>query len=374
MSAVTSIKNYYINIAPDKKYTIAFGENAHLAINKNDIGQATRALIITNTTIESACADALAKFSGHLELTVHMLVMEDGETAKTLDTVSTIIDACIAYDLGRKDVIIAFGGGVIGDMAGFAAAVYLRGISFIQVPTSLLAQVDAAIGGKTGVNHSQGKNLIGSFYQPVKTVVDPTRLKSLNKEQMKEGLAEIIKYGVIMDKPLFWYIEQHMDAIRTFSYTDCPDVWNFLIEKSIQNKALVVSQDEKETQYREILNFGHTIAHAIEACSKYSDYSHGEAVATGMIIESLMAVQLRHLSCENYDRIKLLIQSFNFKLTMPKCSITDFSAAIKRDKKIRKGELRFIFPTDIGQTKSINGVGFESVNTAIAAYFGHPLS
>ena len=337
MSVASSCKTYYINLSHDKKYPIVFGENAHLSIDKKDLGEATRALIVTNKTVESACSEGLGKLQDQLDLDVSIFVVDDGETLKSLDTVSLIIDACIDHDLGRKDILIAFGGGVIGDMVGFAASIYLRGIPFIQVPTSLLAQVDAAIGGKTGVNHNEGKNLIGAFYQPIKTIVDPTLLRSLGSDQMKEGLAEIIKYGVIMDKPLFWYIEQHVGAIKTFSYDECPDVWNFLIEKSIQNKALVVSQDEEENQYREILNFGHTIGHAIEAISNYSKVSHGEAVAMGMIVESLMAVDLRHLSDENCDRIRELIESFEFNLSLVPFSEEAFSSALKRDKKVRRG-------------------------------------
>ena len=209
MSVLSSLKTYYINLSHDKKYPIVFGENAYLSIDQKDLGEATKALIVTNRTIKDLCADFFENLTAHLPLDIEFFVIDDGESYKALETVSSIIDACIAHDMGRKDVVLAVGGGVVGDMAGFAASIYLRGVPLIQMPTSLLAQVDAAIGGKTGVNHAHVKNLIGTFYQPVKTIVDPSLLSSLPKPQMKEGLAEVIKYGVIMDKPLFWYIEQY---------------------------------------------------------------------------------------------------------------------------------------------------------------------
>ncbi len=370
MTVASSLKTYYINIAPDKKFPIIFGENAYLSIDQKDLGDATRGLIVTNQTVYHILADFFIKLEDHLSIDIEVFVLEDGESHKSLESVSKILDACIDHDMGRKDVIIAIGGGVVGDMAGFAASIYLRGIGLIQIPTSLLAQVDAAIGGKTGVNHDQGKNLIGTFYQPIKTIIDPVLLTTLSQENMQEGLAEIIKYGVIMDKPLFWYIEQHLVAIKTFSYVDCPDVWHFLIEKSIQNKALVVSQDEKESQFREILNFGHTIAHAIESVFKYSGVSHGQAVAMGMVVESILAFDLRHLSEGNLTRIKSLIESFDYDLTLESIKEDQFIAALKRDKKNRKGNVRFIFPTDIGQTKSISGVTNDAIFSAITDLFG----
>ena len=272
--------------------------------------------------------------------------------------------------MGRKDVLFAFGGGVVGDMAGFAASIYLRGIEFFQVPTTLLAQVDAAIGGKTGINLDSGKNLVGSFYQPKKILIDPTILNSLSKDQMKEGLAEVIKYGVIMDKPLFWYLEEHVNAIKTFSYSDCPDVWHFLIEKSVQNKARVVSQDEKESDYREILNFGHTIGHAIELACSYTGVSHGQAVAQGMIIEALIAFLLKHISKEDYNRIKDLIDQFDYSFTIEKIDSAVFFDALLRDKKVRQGHVRFVVPVGIGSTKTIQDVPQDIITEAFNSFFG----
>ena len=370
MSISSSIKSIYINLAQDKKYPISFGKTPFQSLTRNDIGDATKILVITNQTVLNVCKNYLKDVSESLPCDVFFHVMVDGENFKTLDSFSSIIDDCVNYRLGRKDLIIAFGGGVVGDIAGFAAAAYLRGIRFIQYPTSLLAQVDAAIGGKTGVNHSRGKNLIGAFHQPIKTLVDPSLLSTLPPKEMKEGLAEIIKYGIIQDKPLFWYLEQHADALVSFDYDDCPDIWNHVIQKSIENKAQVVSQDEKESELREILNFGHTIAHAIELTHGYGCVSHGNAVAIGMIIESLMAKKLDMLSVPVYQRMIELIQSFKFPLTVNSMDRDNFFNALKLDKKVRKNQLRFVLPVDIGQTKTISNIDEDVIIDSMNEWFG----
>jgi len=370
MSATSSLKTYYINISSGKKYPIIFGDNAIAGMSSNDISMATKALIVTNTTIAKECEGYIRSVMNAIDLDLDILQLEDGESVKSMDSVMTIVDHCLKHKMGRKDVIFALGGGVVGDMAGFAASIYLRGIPFFQLPTSLLAQVDAAIGGKTGVNHSSGKNLIGTFYQPVKTFIDPTVLASLSKEQMKEGLAEIIKYGVIMDKPLFWYIEEHINAINMFSYKDCTDVWHFLIEKSIQNKAKVVSQDEKESEYREILNYGHTIGHAIELAFSYDRVSHGQAVALGMVVEALIALLLNHISKEDYSRIKKLIDQFDYNFSIENIDSDVFFNALLADKKVRKGNVRFVVPTGIGSTKTIQDVSEDVIREAMSMAFG----
>ena len=370
MVMTRSLKTFYINLSTDKKFPIIFGEGAFSSVNPMDIGDATKAIIVTNSKIREACSELIDSIQSSLDIDVFIYELNDGEQYKQLDTLSEIINVCIQHELGRKDLLIAVGGGVVGDITGFAASVYLRGIPFFQVPTSLLAQVDAAIGGKTGVNHEKGKNLIGSFYQPVKTLIDPSALISLSETQMKEGLAEIIKYGVIADKPLFWYIEQHSDAISTFSFENCPDIWYFLIEKSIHNKALVVSQDEKELRLREILNYGHTIGHAIEAVFDYNQVSHGEAVALGMMVEAVLSNLMNQLSDENLQRIIELIKRFEYRTDIGKIDEQAFFSALQLDKKVRKGEVRFIIPVDIGQTKTVEGVSNDLILQAMRVIFG----
>ena len=368
-----SLKTYFINLT-HKKFPIVFGPQAVGGIQLKSIPNATRALIVTNTTVQQACQACIHAITQQLGLSTEVVVLDDGESFKTLSTVSRIIDACIDHSMSRHDIIIAVGGGVVGDMAGFAAAVYLRGVPFIQVPTSLLGQVDAAIGGKTGVNHAKGKNLIGAFYQPVQTIIDPSLLSTLQPAQMKEGLAEIVKYAVIMDKPLFWYIQQHSNAIQPCTYGSCPDVWHYLIEKSIQNKALVVSQDEKEAALREILNYGHTIGHAIESALGYSAISHGLAVAIGMVVEARLAVKNRHLTVEAYQKIQNLIEELGFECRVPPMSKSLFLSALTRDKKVKKGMIRMVVPTDIGQTKVMTGCSDDAIANAMVECLGEVFS
>lgn len=364
-----ALKSYYINLSKDKKYPIVFGANAAYAITEQDFKGATKCLIVTNKTVETACSQLIQQISNIIPLDIHQLIIPDGEQYKTLETVSEIIDACVYHRLGRKDCLIAIGGGVLGDMVGFAAATYLRGIPFIQVPTSLLAQVDAAIGGKTGVNHPRGKNLIGAFYQPIKTIIDPTVLRTLNAAQMREGLAEIIKYGVIKDKPLFWYIEENQAAISGFRYDTCTDVWHYLIEKSIQNKATIVSADERESELREILNFGHTIGHAFEAIHHYDRISHGDAVALGMIIESRLSNQIQLLSDETMNRIIHIINQFEYTVPHAPTDKRAFFSALSLDKKVRQDLIRFVLPTDIGHTKTISTITNSQISASVNAFY-----
>ena len=199
-----------------------------------------------------------------------------------MNSINAMLQFFLDQTLSREDCIIGLGGGVVGDASGFAASIYLRGIPFIQFPTSLLAQVDASIGGKTGINHKDGKNLIGSFYQPKAIFIDFECLKTLNKRELRCGLAEVIKYGFIKDQSLLEYIEKNHSNIIQPTYQDHKDIWKTLVQKSAAHKVDVVSQDEKESSLREILNFGHTIGHAIESASDYGHISHGEAIAIGM--------------------------------------------------------------------------------------------
>ena len=369
MAKAIACKTYYINIAAHKKYPIVVGVTATL--DTGDLGAAQRVLIVTTPTVLNACDGIIESMKQRWGRLVDVVTIDDSESAKTIDTVQMLITACLEHGLGRHDCLVALGGGVVGDITGFVAAIYLRGIAFFQMPTSLLAQVDAAMGGKTGVNHPRGKNLIGAFHQPKKTVINPQVLATLPPYHMAEGLFEIIKYGIIRDKPLFWYLESHIAAIRSFSYTDCPDVWHVLIEKSIQNKADVVSNDEKEAGDRETLNFGHTIGHALETLGGYGLLSHGRAVAWGMLIEATIALQLRVLPPTEYQRIQALIQAFNTD-PFPPITIdeTAFFNALSVDKKVREGQVRYVVPTGIGHTTIVQDVDRSAVMTAVKTVIG----
>jgi 3-dehydroquinate synthase len=277
------------------------------------------------------------------------LMFEPGESHKNLETVSVLLDRMLALKLERGDCVIAFGGGIVGDVAGFVASIYLRGITFIQMPTTLLAQVDAAIGGKTGVNHRLGKNLIGSFYQPVCVLSDVDMLKTLPKREVLCGLAEVVKYGVIHHPTLFDYLECHANFLSQLDVSERHDVWTYLITESSKEKAFVVSCDEKESGLRETLNFGHTLGHAIESSAEYDNtYLHGEAVAIGMVAATRIAVKMGICSIDVLRRLESLLESLGFPLRIQGLSCDVIMEKLKMDKKVRQSQLRFILPTDIG--------------------------
>ncbi len=274
-------------------------------------------------------------------------ILPAGERYKTLKSIQKIYDAALGKRLERSSTLVALGGGVIGDMTGFAAATWLRGINVVQVPTSLLAMVDAAIGGKTGVNHPQGKNLIGAFHQPRLVLVDPETLVTLPAREFRAGMAEVIKYGVIWDPELFADLEgcDRLDQRRFIS----PDLLAKILQHSCQAKSDVVSQDEKEGGIRAILNYGHTIGHAIESLTHYRTFKHGEAVALGMIAAGQIAVDLDLWSADDMARQQQLIVKAGLPTQLP----VDFPVAkvadlLLTDKKVKDGLVRFILPTKIG--------------------------
>ena len=270
-----------------------------------------------------------------------------GERYKTLKSVQKLYDVALENRLERSSTIIALGGGVIGDMAGFAAATWLRGINVVQVPTSLLAMVDSAIGGKTGVNHPQGKNLIGAFHQPRFVLIDPSVLKTLPPREFRAGMAEVIKYGIIWDVQLFTQLEasKRLDQLR---YLD-EELLQIILSCSCQAKADVVSKDEKEAGLRAILNYGHTIGHAVESLTGYKLVNHGEAVAIGMVAAGQIAVQLKMWKLADAQRQDALIQKAGLPTQLP--SVLDIEAIIdtlQTDKKVKDGKVRFVLPTQIG--------------------------
>ena len=273
-----------------------------------------------------------------------------GERYKTPATVQKIYDAALENRLERSSTLVALGGGVIGDMTGFAAATWLRGINFVQVPTTLLAMVDASIGGKTGVNHPQGKNLIGAFYQPRLVLIDPEVLNTLPAREFRAGMAEVIKYGVIWDAQLFEQMDEskRLDQMRYLN----PDLLSTILSRSCQAKADVVSKDEKEANLRAILNYGHTIGHAVESLTGYRLINHGEGVAIGMVAAGKLAVELQMWQQEDAARQDALIQKAGLPTKLP--AGLDHQAiidALQTDKKVKDGEVRFVLPSQIGLIK-----------------------
>ncbi len=291
-------------------------------------------------------------------------ILPAGERYKTLRSIEKIHQVAYEQRLERSSVMVALGGGVIGDMTGFAASTWLRGIGVVQVPTSLLAMVDASIGGKTGVNHPQGKNLIGAFHQPRLVLIDPTVLKTLPGREFRAGMAEVIKYGVIWDAELFAQLEQ-AKRLDQYRYVDAALLADIL-KRSCQAKADVVAQDEKEAGLRAILNYGHTVGHAVESLTGYKSVNHGEAVAIGMAAAGAIATHLDQWTQAETDRQQALIDKAQLPSKIPpSVSIEDILVALRSDKKVKAGKVRFVLPERIGAAVVTDQVTDDAVQTVL---------
>ncbi len=298
----------------------------------------TKVVIVTNPTVAGFHLETLKQNIEAKELFV--VTVPDGEGYKTLETVESILNQLFEFRLDRKSILIALGGGVIGDMTGFTASLYQRGIDFIQVPTTLLSQVDASVGGKTGVNNSYGKNLIGAFYQPQAVYIDPTFLKTLPPREFSAGIAEVIKMAVMFDKEYFEFLE-------TANLED-EEVLKDLIKRSVELKAEVVNQDEKEAGIRAVLNYGHTFGHVIENETKYTTYLHGEAVAIGIVMANQLALALGLFTTTECDRVQVLLEKFNLPVTYTINDCDDFYEHFFLDKKSANNSIKFILPNSLG--------------------------
>ena len=307
----------------------------------------SKAVVITNETIAPLYAqnvvDSVGKFAE-----VHTHVLADGEIHKNLQTIGKIFDKLLNIPCDRKTTIIALGGGVVGDTAGFAAACYQRGVPFIQVPTTLLAQVDSSVGGKTGVNHPLGKNMIGAFYQPQCVISDTNTLHSLPDRELRAGLAEVIKYGAIQDAKFLAWLDENIDSILERE----PASLAHAIEVSCRSKAEVVAEDERETGIRAILNFGHTFGHAIETWLNYKKWLHGEAVAVGMIMAAEFSTRLNLLSAHQASQVEQIIKRAGLPVLPPDgMSATDFLEAMSLDKKVQGKTIRIVVLDGIGNAE-----------------------
>jgi 3-dehydroquinate synthase len=322
-----------------------------------------KVLLVSNPTVfEQYGASAIAALKQDFD--VAECLLPDGEQHKNWQNLQKIYDAALAHRVERSSTFVALGGGVIGDMTGFAAATWLRGINVVQVPTSLLAMVDAAIGGKTGVNHPQGKNLIGAFHQPRLVLIDPQVLKTLPTREFRAAMAEVIKYGVIWDATLFEQLEQ-ADRIDEFAALDAT-LLQEILTRSCQAKAHVVSKDEKEAGLRAILNYGHTIGHAVESLTGYSVVNHGEAVAIGMVAAGQIAVALNLWKQEESDRQLALIEKAQLPTRLPAgLDIAAILASLQTDKKVLSGKVRFVLPTQIGAATVTDQVSSEVIRQVL---------
>jgi len=307
-----------------------------------------KAAVVTCATVNRLYGGRVMKSlasSGFLAMPVEV---PDGEQTKSLDWANAIFTALLINSFDRRSPLVALGGGVVGDLTGFAAACYMRGVPFIQVPTTLLAMVDSSVGGKTGVNHPMGKNMIGAFHQPRLVLMDLDTLKTLPLEEFRSGLAEVIKYGVIADSDLFSYLEKNRERILAQEQGPLAQI----IKRSCEIKADVVSKDEREGGFRAVLNFGHTLGHAIETLGKYS-LRHGEAVAIGMVLASRLAHRTGLCDAKVPERVERIVRDYGLPADLSalsrKPAVTEFLDAIQVDKKADEGKVRFVLPLRIGE-------------------------
>ncbi|NJR39591.1 MAG: 3-dehydroquinate synthase [Leptolyngbyaceae cyanobacterium CSU_1_4] len=334
---------------PQQSYDVAIAPHglAHLGTWMQPLNLGKKVLLVSNPMIFRRYGETILAALSAAGFQVASCILPAGERYKTLASIQKIYDAAIAQRLERSSTLVTLGGGVVGDMAGFAAATWLRGINFIQVPTSLLAMVDASIGGKTGVNHPHGKNLIGAFHQPRLVLIDPQVLGTLPPREFRAGMAEVIKYGVIWDADLFEQLEaaKRLDQQRYMS----EDLLQTILTRSCQAKAHVVSQDEKEAGLRAILNYGHTIGHAVESLTGYRAINHGEGVAIGMVAAGQIAVELGLWDRASAERQRLLLEKTGLPTQLPIGLETEaILETLQTDKKVKSGKVRFVLPTKIG--------------------------
>ncbi len=325
-----------------------------------------RVLIVTNPVVNRHYGATVSNSLRQAGFHPSVVVLPAGERFKNANSVHKIYNAALEHQLERSSLIVALGGGVIGDIAGFAAATWLRGIPFVQIPTTLLAMVDASIGGKTGINHKQGKNLIGAFHQPHLVWIDPQVLQTLPPREFRAGMAEVIKYGVIWDREL-WQLLLSAERLDTFGYIP-PPLLQQILYRCAKAKAEVVSQDEREGGLRAILNYGHTIGHAIESATNYQQFNHGEAVALGMLCAGMIARELDLWSENEYQQQYTLITRAKLPTRLP--ATIDHQAILARlhnDKKVTAGKIKFILPKAIANVIITDAVPPSSITNALAS-------
>jgi 3-dehydroquinate synthase len=319
-----------------------------------------KTLIVSNDVVAPLYLERLQSALGDVRAEVH--IIPDGEQHKTAETWQGILDRLVDMQARRDANLVALGGGVVGDITGFAAASYMRGIRFIQAPTTLLSQVDASVGGKTGINHPRGKNLVGAFHQPAAVFIDSATLDSLPAREFNAGLAEVVKYGAIGDPAFFLWLEEHAGDITRRD----PQAIDYLIERSVQNKADIVAQDEKEAGVRALLNFGHTFGHAMEAETAYQGFLHGEAVAIGMVTAARLSEQRGLCPPGSAQRLARLQERFDLPVAIPRQLETRRLAdAMQLDKKAIASGLRLVLIRGIGHAVIDTGSSAEEIITAM---------
>ena len=327
---------------------ISGGHNKETAavLSSSGLNLKSRVLVITSKTVEGLYGNAVSSFLKNYGTdNFAFMALPDGESTKSLKYLSDIHDRLVENRFERSDFIVAFGGGVIGDISGFAAATYLRGINFIQIPTTLLADVDSSVGGKTGIDHPKGKNLIGAFYQPKAVLIDVGLLKTLDKRELINGFAEVIKYGAVLDAGFFAYLEKGYEKVLSYD----KDALTHIIERSCSIKAEVVKEDEKEAGLRSVLNFGHSLGHAVETLYNYETVKHGEAISIGMVFAAALSKKMGLCSEETVKRIRNLIKNSGLPSDIPGFTPEQYINAMKLDKKVSEKQIKFVLVKDIGK-------------------------
>lgn len=320
-------------------------------------------VIVTNLTVKELYEERLNTVLSATGAQVVTIALPDGESYKTWHTLNAIYDALLANHCDRKTVLVALGGGVIGDMTGFAAATYMRGIPFIQVPTTLLAQVDSSVGGKTAVNHPRGKNMIGAFYQPTHVFADIDTLNTLPPRELSAGLAEVIKHGLIRDAEFFQWCESHVHQLLQFDAAALAHA----VSRSVQIKADIVQEDPSERGVRALLNLGHTFGHALEAALGYGTWLHGEAVGCGLLLAADLSLRLGYLTNQDVERVRGLVGMLRLPVAIPGLAAESLIDWMKVDKKVESGRLRFVVLRSIG-VATIETVPMSLVRETLCAY------
>ncbi len=349
----------------ERSYDIQIGAGNLPGLGRfvHDRSPYSRAVVVTDENVEepyaAAAASSLAEFAD-----AELLVVPSGETSKCVELAEVLWEKMLEVGADRKTVVVAVGGGVVGDLAGFAAATYARGIALVQVPTTLLAQVDSSVGGKVGVNLPGAKNMVGAFWQPRGVLIDTAVLATLPEREYRSGLAEVVKYGVILDEAFFALLEANVDGLNNRQ----DDLLRRVVRRCCELKADVVARDEREeTGVRAVLNYGHTFCHAIETLSGYGELLHGEAVSIGMLCASRLAERLGRVDASFTQRQNDLLAALGLPVQLPPLDVEEMLAVMARDKKTESGRLRFVLPTQMGRVELVEDVDPDQAREAIAA-------
>ena len=336
----------------ERSYPIHIGAGALHSVDALLGDTVRRAVIVSNATVAALHLAPLAAAFARAGVRCDTILVPDGEAYKSWATLDDVLTRLLELRADRTTTVVALGGGVVGDLAGFAAAIYQRGVPFVQVPTTLLAQVDSSVGGKTGVNHALGKNMIGAFHQPVAVVIDTDCLATLPPRQVAAGLAEVVKHGAIRDAAFFAWLEAHVAHLRTRG----ADALAHAIHESCRIKAEVVAADERETGDRALLNFGHTFGHAIETATGYGTWLHGEAVGAGMVLAARLSERVLGLPASDRERLVTLLRALDVPVEPPALPVARWLELMQRDKKVLHGQLRLILLEALGRARVVTDV------------------